>query len=493
MQLVEIRFGIYNYGDFYFDENKLDFTYDEDFCLFKDFPFNQLILFNIYIEKMVKSNLSCTTLWLTQYYPVYYQLLDANYVRDEISTSLEMINSRSRKSCDFNNRLEKCNKTGFVRKQSNSFNSSFGFDLIVISQFLLILFTPLICLFGIVTNILVILVVVKKQNRKELKEKQYSYMAINSASNIIVCFIEVISLMGECQYPFGIFCSTIRRVFVQYLKIILVETVSSCFRLISNFSFLAFSVNRLSLVGKNKGLVEFFSQLSIVKFMIVSVLISSEFSIVKRFRFRLNLVDPIENYPLIFYRNILDVRRDEHKTSYTLIFVFGAIYDFVNYVVFTLVNIIVDFVLLYKLKKVLREKEEKRIVLMANSSEEAKERAKAENDEAVRRATKMIVSSALLNLVCKFPSAVISFNDLRVLIVTPTFEQLLLGVNWGRRLFELPYTMKHICYVEEVCIVFQNFGNFLYLILLSTYLFFYYIFDKNFKRTFKDTFKKRIA
>ena len=487
-RLVEIEFQIDSYGDFELD-NRLDFTYDEDFCLFKDFPFNQLILFNVYIYQVNTSNLSCTTLWLIQYHHIYYQYINSYdnsfWLIKSVEQTLTKLNTTS-KNCHFKERLEKCNKSDFKRKK---FNSS-DFDLMIISQLLLVIFTPLISLFGMVTNLFVIIIVCKKGNQKELKEKQYSYMAINSISNIVILLTQILSLINECHYPFGLFCSSVHRfVFVQYLKIIFVETVNSCFRLISNFSYLAFAITRLSLVGKNKRFVEFFSSLSILKFMIFSVFISSLLSLVKAFRFKINVIDPFENYPFIFYRYTLEAAYLSLKTIYILIFIFDAIYDLVNYILFTLVNILLDVILLTKLKAVMDEKEKKQQTV---SSVVANEKKKKENDEAVRRVTQMVVLNAIVNVLCKAPSVIISLNDLRLLIVTQ-FEKLQLGIDFERPVFEFPYTMKHVCYIEDICVLFQNFGNFLFLISLSTNFFFYYKFDKKFKVQFNSFFLSRLS
>jgi len=154
-----------------------------------------------------------------------------------------------------------------------------------------------------------------------------------------------------------------------------------------------------------------------------------------------------------------------------------------------LVNILLDVILLTKLKEVIKEKEKKQQTV---SSLAANEKKKKENVEAVRRVTQMVVLNAIVNVLCKAPSVVISFNDLRLLIVTQ-FEKLQLGVRFDRLVFEFPYTMRHVCYIEDVCLVFQNFGNFLFLISLSTNFFFYYKFDKKFKIQFNSFFLSRLS
>ena len=207
-----------------------------------------------------------------------------------------------------------CNRSNFKISETSSKFSTF--DFMIITQLLVVIFTQLVCIFGIFTNMLIILTVVHKKNRKELKEKQYTYMAINSASNILILFIQILSLMNECEYyPFGIFCSSIRKYpFVQYFKIVVGETVSAFLRLFSNFTYLAFLINRLSLVGvNNSGFIEYFSKLTIYKYLIFSSIFSALNSLIKGFRFRPNTFQAFESYPLVFHR---DPIFSKTKTTY---------------------------------------------------------------------------------------------------------------------------------------------------------------------------------
>ena len=110
-----------------------------------------------------------------------------------------------------------------------------------------------------------------------------------------------------------------------------------------------------------------------------------------------------------------------------------------------------------------------------------REKKQRENDEAMRKVTVMVVSNALVNLAFKMPNSITSLNDLRLLISTP-FDQLGLGLSTAsaRELFKFPYTMENICYLDEICSIFNNFGNFLFIISLSINILFYLKFDKKF-------------
>ena len=461
--------------------NKSQLFYDEDFCLFKDFPFEQLIIINVNILfKKNKINLSCTTLWLVQYYQVYYQYSKSLSFKFLIEDTLQTIKENSLiEKCDFQTRLKQCEKSNFKIQKTNSN----AFDFMIISKFLLVIFTPIICLFGIVTNTLIVITVVHKKNRKELKEKQYTYMAINSITNILILFIQILSLMNECQYPFGIFCSSIRKYpVIQYFKIIFGETVSSFLRLISNFTYLAFSINRLSLVGENGDFLEYFSKLAVYKYMIFSVVISASFSIVKGFRFKLNTFQPAQFYPLIFHKDYFSDLALYNKVIYSLLFSFDAVYTLVNYIIFTFIHLLFDIFLLHKIRKTIKEKEFKYKIILIESQYTKKIK---ENKEAIRKVLTMVILSALVSFICKIPISITSLNDLRLLINTPFYD---LDFDSGRELFKFPYTMETICYFDEICLVFESFGNFLFFISLGINLFFFYKFDKKFFLSFKFAF-----
>ena len=478
---VEIKFTVYNVFDFVYNP-KAHIFYDEDFCLFVDYPFDQLVITNIHLKYDVqKLDLSCTTLWLIQYYPIYFEYSKSFELIQQLNLTLQSIKDRSVfHKCGFKSRLESCKRSNFKIKPRQEIS---GFDLMIISQFLLVIFTPIVSLFGVVTNLLVVLTVIDKKNRKQLKEKQYTYMALNSLSNLLILSIQILALVNECQYPFGIFCSSIRKYkLVQYFKIIFVEMISAFLRLISNFTYLAFSINRIFLIRKSKGFFESFSKLSTVVYIIVAAVISFLLSLIKAFRFKINLFMALESYPYIFYRNLL-YYANETKTTYQLLFIFDAVYDLVNYVVFAFLMFLLDVVFFIRVRAALKEKGAKYKVLYALIDPHYMEKKTKEDNKILRKITLLIVSTTIVSFASKVPNSVTSLNDLRLLSTTP-FNHLEITTGVGHELFKFPYTMKTICYLDEICSIFNNFGNFLFMLSLSLNFFFFLNFDKNFNSAF---------
>ena len=467
-QVIPKKIKLSSERDILRDEN-FKYVYDEDFCLLKDFPIHQMVFLLIdntnYILgaeaiKRTNDNPSCTLLWMYRFNFYFYF--------PEQMINLDFTNYQK---CNFKTRIQNCNISGgIVRKErERTFNV---IDFMILSEFLVIIASPLISVFGIVTNGIIILVIIKKENRKTLNQKQYTYIAIHSVSNIFICFIEILNLVNQCQLPFGIYCSTIRyNVVIQYFKIIFGEYFSCFFRLFSNFTYVAFALNRLSLIGNNPNKVtKFFSELGIKKFIAFSIIVSAAFPVVKPLRYQINTIAYERYMPVLFFNF---THFSGHETIYKLLIIFNSVYDIVNYILFVLLNLILDILLIKKLREAMREREEK----VKDQIEAAREKVKKENDESFRRVIFMVVLSSLVNFLLKLPIVITSLNDLRYLITTSGWLQFDYFDDYN---FEFSYSFSYFCYTDKICMIFFQFGNFLFLISLSVNFFFLKRFDKNF-------------
>ena len=238
-------------------------------------------------------------------------------------------------------------------------------------EFALIILTPVICVFGIVTNSLVVRVVSAKSSQKELENNHYKFMRLNALVNMAILTIEPLSLITECQgFIVGFLCSPARfPLFSQYLKIILVEYLSSVLRLLSNFSYVGFAINRLSLVGKEHGkFVTNVSALSVREFLARTIGPCVGLAVVKIFHSYPNSFDPSHEYPLTsnsFYRRISD-------TLLYVYFSFEFLFNLVNYFVFLMINFILDIVLAINMKRTLDEKANKKLTIAVQQKAEQK-------------------------------------------------------------------------------------------------------------------------
>lgn len=315
-------------------------------------------------------------------------------------------------------------------------------------------------------------------------------MSLHCLSNVLISLIQIISLINECQYPFSIFCSSIRpAVGVQYVKIIVCEYFNWVFRLLSNFTYLGFSICRLAKIGDHHcRFTMFVYELDMKKYMAFSLLISAGLSVCKALQFSVNIEFPEFAYPTPFIQSPKTWIWDSEK-SFIAIFVMNILSNFINYFVFVFVHLIVDLVLVRKLWLVIREKEEK--LNEMKRSEKEMEKTKKENDESKRRAVFMVVLNSTLNFCSKIPLLIPALADFRHLIFTSSNS---VNESVGTvmtqnvlKAFGSSLNFKFYCASQKSCIIFESFGNLLFLVSFSATLFFLKHFDMNFKQAYQQT------
>lgn len=229
----------------------------------------------------------------------------------------------------------------------------------------MIIIKQIFCVIGIITNLILLSVVVYKPNRKDLKENQYKYMALNALLNILVCVIVLTHIMSECDKFYSV-CFRVRSVyFVQYFRMIVGEYLCNALRLMSALSYVWFSINRLSLIGKDHSkFVVKVSKMSIKGFLLRFFLPCLILPVVKIFRFLPNTFQPDLLYPnpIVYHFNFF-------SASLILVYLsFDVFFDFINNVLFLLINLIVDVILVVSLKETIKEKEKKSEKLQAGQN-----------------------------------------------------------------------------------------------------------------------------
>lgn len=468
--------------EFYSDVNN-HMIYDQDFCLFAHFPFQQLVNIRLgFYEDVLafrsKTKYSCTELWISQYF------LDVEYVfYPQKNLKLKESNFTA---CEFEKRLKMCNKTDFSFKKTSSYTS---YDRLIAFEYTTIILASLFAFIGLFTNSMTILVILSKKNKEIMREKHYLYMNLHCAFNMLICFIQVLSLVNECQYPFGFFCSSVRHIIgIQYIKIIFGEFLSCVCRLMSNFTYLGFSLCRITKIGKDHDrFTLFINDMSMKKYIIFSFIASVGLSFSKLFQFRFNLDYQLMLYPYSVFEFSIGWQM---IPLYIAIFVANIFFYILNYSLFVLVHLIVDLMLIRKLWVVLREKEEKlRELTGKNMEDESKN-----NEESRRRVIFMVIFNSTLNFCTKLPMMITSVNDLRLLIhKTYVNNDSYYDITRTNILynFQTFITFKYLCWTQKSCIIFQSFGNCLFLFSLTTILFFLKCFDRNFKTAFSNVFNIR--
>lgn len=490
-------------GNWFDNDDETTRFLNEDFCLFADYPFENFVflkysfdldLYRLFISNNTPDNHFCTDVWLDRYYKKSLDFCNqqgSNMCNIQTITDLHTFSSNitNSASCNFQRRLELCNKSSLHLNYSKIKTKFSVQDFILIAEFLLIMATPLMSAFGIASNIITILVILHKKNMKTMRENHYYYMCLHCVCNSLICFIQIMSLFNECQLALnGFFCSSIRQfLFFQYLKIIFSYLDYTC-RILSNFCYFGFSMCRLARIGKNHGkFIESFNKFGIIKFMAVSVLVSVAFSAGRAIAYKINLYAPLNSYPQTMLQTHVGALFKSLIRDASIIL--NCIYDIFNYLLFLIVHLAVDIVLIVKLRRVIAEKEEKMREMKSSEKEMAK--SKKENKKSKHRAFMMVIFSSLLNLITKFPFVITTLNDVRLHFKMTGEQNFSKSHSIRKYLFRFNsegLSFKKICGYQSSCLLIQSFGSFLYVFSLLTTLFFLKRFDKNFKIAYQTIF-----
>lgn len=452
----------------------LDLFPEEDFCLYKDFPFNQLVWILMVCRSesdlASRTKLTCTHLFLIQYYkPLFYFLNIDNHYYTAVKSFINLEEFEKMSTCNFKQRLDKCNKSEFEIKPVGSI-FKIGEDIEMV-KVVFHLFSYPLSIFGIVTNILIIVTISSKQNKAEFKEfKQYNYLRINSIINCIILVIHITTWITRCEFPYQVFCSQIRKeIFFQYFKIIVQDVILVSLRFLNNFTYIAFAFNRISLIGKDHNkLVKFVSDVGINKYMIVTFIISVGLSVIKFFSYRINYGQSHLFYPINF-----DYQSNMFKDVNLTYFILNSISDLLNYVVFLFVHLFIDIGMVVKLRETLIANFERSKSL---HSKDQLEKKMNENESVLNKAIWMVILNTSLGFLLKLPACI---NSIVMLV-----NQIIKNNDYINHHFFGRFYMR-FCIDAGLCDMFLQLSNFLYLVSISIGLFFYLHFDKNIKVAFK--------
>lgn len=180
-------------------------------------------------------------------------------------------------------------------------------------------------------------------------------------------------------------------------------------------------------------------------------------------------------FPSLFIKDMYyftETRDDGEMKSHVkfkLVLTFKVVCDFINNILFILLNTLIDLVLLVKLKRLLDKK-------LVNSKDQ-----KLLKERIILKTSLMVVIYALSNCVLKLPMIVLSFNDL-VLIFRKDYLNYngpVISSEIGS--FNKSHLFKSVCVFDHYCTILEYSFNLLVLVSLSINFFFYYCFDKRFR------------
>ena len=453
---------------------------DEDFCLYKDFPINQLVVMirtpQIIMElNQPRNDIGCTYLWITRRYEAFVGIYNED---NQLFTSLlESDEYKSISKCNFEEKLKRCNKSEFKIRQIITFfeigQRMYTIEVVLnISVFIL-------SILGLVSNILIIITISSKMNESDFKEfKQYDYLRLNSICNCLILIIHMTTWLNQCIYPFQVFCPVIRKtVFMQYFKIIVQDVLLTALRFMNSFTYIGFAFNRISLIGKDHNqLVKLMCEISIKKFIGISLFISIGLSVIKFFEYDINYGIVTSTYPISYDYSISNIYASKPNMVF---FIINFISDILNHFVLLILNLAIDVGMIIKLRKTLNERLEN---FKAFSSTAQQEKKKTDNEAVLDNATSMVILNTTLNLLLKLPASLYSLIYLWYSI----YLQHNIPTVWENRALERFF--KRVCIDAKFCDMLQKLSDFLYLLSISLQFVFYKHYDKKLNSAIKKKF-----
>ena len=240
--------------------------------------------------------------------------------------------------------------------------------------------------------------------------------------------------------------------------------------LMSHLSYIAFTLNRIALLGKEHGkIVNWMSTISLKRFLLYCFIISVLTSIVKIFKYQLNFDYPAYEYPVRFTREITFIFNVAKSQVYLIA---DFLCDFIISFVYVILQLIVDIGLAYRLKKTLESK------MTSGQTQKQKEQLKKKNNSAINRAIVMVILNATLNITLKAPTTLIPIYDM----ISFKFQEFR---SSSMKLHPLTYFHVFFCGTLGFCTALEELAKLLFLISLTLNIFFFYNFDKTFKICFQ--------
>ena len=231
------------------------------------------------------------------------------------------------------------------------------------------------------------------------------------------------------------------------------------------------------------------SELAVKKYIGVSIFISISLSWIKGFKYEVNYFHPFLNFPI---SNEMDINIQIDATQnrfFDFYIIFNLISDLVNYFVFVVICIVIDICMVVQLRRTLEEKMKKSESL----NQKQKEARKAEYDEAVNKATKMVVLNSIIGIFFKIPVLFIPSLNLCFQFYFHYKFQYNFQSNISYYVYYHPsfYNFYTMLLDHGFYTLFQDISYLFYTISLSIQLFIYIRFDKKF-RTGYDRLKNKV-
>ncbi len=305
--------------------------------MFSSFPHIQLVV-PIVVLATATSECTCTLLWLLKYTKFYFNFHLFQY-RDSIDTINTLENNQTAvsvcfrtsniydlmESCNFTEKFNKCiqksaaNSVDYYSKTFSLFNENINllYTLKWFQYLIEVFLRPLLCLLGLITNLLILRILHAKSKTKNFKSPMYRHMTFNSLFNLFYCFLNMITLINICVFDKSSFCSLVyKRDTSQYFKIYGIHWLGNSLKFCSNFSFITTSISRCissTISSASSKLQHFNEQMNVKLYYFIMFSFSLSLNLFKLFEFKVNEMYS-SGYDKMFPFNAYDIKYCEQPT-----------------------------------------------------------------------------------------------------------------------------------------------------------------------------------
>ena len=478
---------------------------DEDFCYFKDFPHNKLVL---PVLKPLSERLSCAFIFLIQY-SNYYQndisnimvkfksggYVDAYYeVQISDYTTFQDMDSMIIYCDKFIEKLiQNCNVSS-IKKQENYFHF-YVLDwkhIIKLNQYLFsLIILPIFSLITIAVNILTIAILSTKGMDDTKGWKIYPFLKINSYFVILYLFVSFFKIFYVCindSFKLNVCFTESNSIYARYFYIIVIRLIGNSLKTCSSISYTWFTIRRyITVTDTNNAALKFFDNLKMKYHLLIAVSISLLVNFYSYFQFSTTIHESQMNIRFysdldvnklsVVYSNyyaINDYSQELDTSAYLILNILSIFKILVSDLLFILISLIFDFMLFIFIK----QKNNKKYELneeMPCQARKSKIIKRFKRDRAVKnRISGMIILNGINFFLFKTPSLIMSFYGFIYKYDLNSAKPLSNFYNY------------YICRTQKLCNLLMDMSYCFYLFSFVIQFFIFYKLDKNFKKYLKD-------
>ena len=432
---------------------------DEDLCLFRSFPNENLVL----PEFSNHRRRQCTCL--------FYHLNRLNYLLLSNRTHVSCVECHQLKDLKHQCTLERFESEVYPklsRREMNPIDVEYIFEWIELIG--PIITFPVVSSIGLLTNLLVIVTIKRKKNKHMFEDNQrmFDFMTLNSAFNVVECLLSSFSLLNECLGNGSLYCSShISKPEVINFRVFGINYLGDVMKTCSILTMLNFSLERLIATSTTSTTSSKLKRLQLkeikIKYLaLIYLALSALLSYCKLREYNRGTTFSNSNENIMLYIRVLTRKID------WLFLISYLVHYLLNDLVLLLLNLIVDALLVWKIRAHLSQKRKFAAKSLANgtgkriASLKLYHKRMEEIHETEKNSNEMIIFTLVVYSLCRLP-------------------ELLLYIY-----FLTPWCPDQAFSTYAPILI--NIIQYMYALSYTTNLFFYFNFNRTFRQVFRRTF-----